>query len=108
MSHHSRDRDELLDDLVGLITAGLATRSDDELAELVETLERSPIGDLATLPSSNEAVMVQVDPHASKAAVPQALRELSSWVEGNWDVARVRVSGIPIPSIFREEPDLLN
>ncbi|PIE17668.1 MAG: hypothetical protein CSA65_07925 [Proteobacteria bacterium] len=96
MSEHNRDRDELIDDLVGLITAGLATRSDEELAELVETLERAPASDLTTLPSSNEAVMVQVDPQATKAAVRQALRELEAWIEGNWDVARVRVSGIPI------------
>lgn len=108
MSERNRDRDDLIDDLVGLLTAGLATRSDEELAELVETLERSPAGDLTTLPTSSEAVMVQVDPHASKAAVRQALSELSSWVEGNWEVARVRVSGIPIPSIFGDEPDLLN
>ncbi|MCK5797321.1 MAG: hypothetical protein KAI47_09065, partial [Deltaproteobacteria bacterium] len=68
-----RGRDDLLDDLVGMITATLATRSDDELAMLVEALESGHFTGLEALPVVNEAVMVQVDPAASKDAVREAL-----------------------------------
>jgi hypothetical protein len=50
-----------------------------------------------TLPSAHDAVLVQVDPDASKDAVAEALKELSDWVEENWDEERVKLAGIELP-----------
>lgn len=92
-----RDRDDLIDDLVEIITAGLALRSDEELARLIQMLETGNFAGLQTLPSRHEAVLVQVDPSASKVAVRQALDELRDWVDNQWDAARVHMNGIPLP-----------
>ena len=106
-SGRNRDRDQLLDTLVALITSGLAAHSDNELADLVEALEANLLSTLITLPLFSQPLVVQIDPTASKAAVQEAVRELTSWIDENWETTRLREKGIRLPA-RPGEPKLLN
>ena len=102
-----RSREELLDELVAIITAGLATRSNDELETMIGLLDGSHFSGMESLPSPSQSVMVQVDPAAPKSAISEALSTLSSWVDENWEAARLQIRGIELPH-FPDDDGMLN
>lgn len=93
-----RNRADLIDELVAVLEATLANRTDNELQSLLETLSTGaaafgshPRNGLST--ANNEA-LVMLDPNASKEDVVTALQDLVDQLELNWDLVenRIRIS----------------
>lgn len=94
------ERKDILDDLISLIAASLATHSDSELEVLLKMLQDGQFSGLETLRASNNAIMVQVDPNASKNAINAALDEMSNWVEENWHSPTPKTpEGLVVPGL---------
>ena len=91
-----RSREELLDEVVGLITAGLATRNDDELESLIDVLgEAQFAGHLEQLPATDGSIMVHVNPLATKESIVGTLLQLVDWIEENWEEEPARLQLTP-------------
>jgi len=84
-SGNYRDRSDVLDELVGLITASLAFRSTDELESLLDALQLGQALPINALRSANGAGLVHIDPRASKEDAVAALLSVAEWVDQNWE-----------------------
>ena len=85
MESDSRNRDELIEEIVGMITGSLAWRSDDEIEAMLEAMKKGPQSGPSGLRAANNAVVVCINPTVGKEATVAALTELAERVDEQWD-----------------------
>ena len=85
MDASERNRADLIEELVSLITGSLAFRSKQEIEGILEAMKIGESMAVNGLKSSNNSVIICINPAAEKEETVAALQELASRVDEQWE-----------------------
>lgn len=99
-------RNDLLAQLLDLISMSLAFRSIDELEALVQAMAVGQSMPLGAMQPNSGAGLIHIDANTSKEDAVAAVLKVAEWVEQHWEELKIRAQ--ETAPLAEKREDLLN